>query len=306
MAKLSCEISGIALRNPLILASGILGVTKASLGFVVRNGAGAVTIKSISYEEREGHPGPNMIMYEGGMINAVGYSNPGVLNAAKEFTDLSSVGAPVIASIIGTEADDFVRVAEQLLPGDFAAVELPLSCPHTPGYGTMAGQQTPEATSKITKAVKAVTDLPIWVKLSPMSESIGEVAKAAEDAGASALTAVNTMGPGMIIDPATCKPVMGFGRGGVSGAALRPIAIQTVFDVYRAVKIPIVGTGGVETGRHAIEMLLAGASALGVGTAVLTRGVDAFQKIADELSELMDEYGYTSIKDIIGKAHEAV
>lgn len=306
MAELACEIAGIALRNPTILASGILGVTKASLGFVVRNGAGAVTIKSISEEEREGHPGPNMIAFEGGMLNAVGYSNPGVVNARTEFADLSGVGAPVIASVIGTEAKDFARVAEQLLPGQFAAVEIPLSCPHTPGYGTMAGQQTPEATFTITKAMRAATKLPLWVKLSPNSESIGEVARAAEAAGADAITAVNAMGPGTILDVATRAPMLGFGRGGVTGAALRPIAVQIVYDIYEAVKIPIIGVGGIASGRDAMEMMLAGAQVVGIGTAVLDRGVNVFATICDELSVLMDTYKYTTIKDIIGKAHATV
>lgn len=305
MADLAVDITGIRLKNPTILASGILGVTRASLGFVVRNGAGAVTIKSISSEERAGHPGPNLIRYEAGMLNAVGYSNPGVEEAAKEFADLSDVDAPVIASIIGTTAEDFVRVAEKLLPGQFAAVEIPLSCPHTPGFGTMAGQQTPEATYAITKAVCGATDLPVWVKLSPNSQSIGEVAKAAQEAGAAAITAVNTMGPGMILDPASRAPLLGFGRGGVSGAALRPIAVQAVYDIAEAVDLPIIGTGGVETGRDAYEMLLAGASAVGVGTAVLTRGVDAFRIIASELSELMDRLGNPRLSDIVRKAHAA-
>ena len=167
----------------------------------------------------------------------------------------------------------------------------------------MAGQQTPEATETITAAVRKTTKLPLWVKLAPGVESIVEVGKAAEAAGADALTAVNTMGPGMIIDPLSRAPVMGFGRGGISGAGLRPIAVQTVFDLYGAVNIPIIGTGGVETGRHAMEMLLAGASAVGVGTAVLTRGVDVFVKISEELSVLMDEFGYQTISDIVGKAH---
>lgn len=303
MADLACTLTGISLRNPTILASGILGVTKASLRSVGQHGAGAATIKSISREERTGHPGPNLITYEGGMLNAVGYSNPGVALAKEEFADLGDVGIPVIASVIGTTAEDFVSVAREFLPGQFVAVEIPLSCPHTPGFGTMAGQQTPEATYEITKAVKDATALPVWVKLSPNSENIGNVAKAAERAGADAITAVNTMGPGMIIDVATRTPVLGFGRGGVSGAALRPIAVQAVWDIYESVKIPIIGTGGVETGRDAMEMLLVGASAVGIGTGVLNRGVDVFRKVCDELTALMDQYGYATVADIVGKAH---
>ncbi|MDO8093269.1 MAG: dihydroorotate dehydrogenase, partial [Candidatus Brocadiales bacterium] len=268
------------------------------------NGAGAVTIKSVSMEAREGHKNPTVITFEGGMMNAVGYSNPGVEDAAKEFANLYDVGVPVIASVVGTEAKDFARVAERLLGNDFAAIEIPLSCPHTPGFGLLAGHGTPEATFKIVSAVRKVTVLPIFAKLSPNVLEIGRIAKAAEDAGANAITAVNTMGPGMIINIEAKRPVLDFKVGGISGPALRPVAVRCVYDIYETVKIPIIGVGGISTGQHALEMIMAGATAVGIGTAVYYRGINVFKIVCEEMAKWMAGNGYSSVSDIRGVAHD--
>ena len=298
------DLCGIKLRNPTILASGILGVSKASLANVARQGAGAVTIKSITKEPRTGHKNPIIITFEAGMLNAVGYSNPGLEEAKKEFSDLKDVPAPVIASIVAKDAEEYGFMVENFLTDEFAAVEIPLSCPHTPGFGTLAGHSTPEATFDITKAVKNKTKLPVFVKISPNVPAIGELAKAAEKAGADAITAVNTAGPGMVIDIKSAKPILSFKCGGVSGPALRPIAVRCVYDVYEAVKIPIIGTGGISNGRDAIEMIMAGATAVGIGSAIYYRGVDVFSKVSKEIEEFMKENNYKNIKEMIGAAHE--
>jgi len=300
---LGIELCGIRMNNPLILASGILGVTKASLGNVVRNGAGAVTIKSISRDPRKGHSNPIIITYEAGMMNAVGYSNPGIESAKEEFRDLSGVGAPVFASIIGKDPDEFAYMAKNFLTSGFAAVEVPLSCPHTPGFGTLAGQGTPEMTRKITEAVVKNTDLPVFIKVSPNTEALGEVAKAAEKGGASGITAVNTLGPGMVIDIRARQPILDFRVGGISGPALRPVAVRCVFDIYKAVKIPIIGLGGVTSGRDAIEMIMAGATAVGVGSAVHYRGIEVFRLICEEMEAIMEEEGIKDLSKIRGAAH---
>ena len=291
------------LGNPTILASGILGTTRPLLRRVARAGAGAVTIKSISEEPRGGHANPTVITFEAGMLNAVGYSNPGVEEALKEFADLSDVPAPVIASVIGSDADGFRRVAERMDSLPFAAMELPLSCPHTPGYGLLAGQGTPEATSAITSAVRGVTKKPVFVKLSPSIPALCDVARAAEDAGADAITAVNSMGPGMLINIAAREPILDFKVGGVTGPALRPVAIRCVYDIFEAVKIPIIGTGGISTGRHAIEMMMAGAAAVGIGSAVYRNGVDVFDRICREMLAWMETNGVESVEELIGAAH---
>ncbi|MFH1591656.1 MAG: dihydroorotate dehydrogenase [archaeon] len=301
MASIGVDFLGSKLKSPTVLASGILGVTTASMRLCVENGAGAVTMKSITREPRKGHAQPIVHQFPGGLLNAVGYSNPGYEAALEEFSGIGRLGVPVIGSIVAKDADEFAFLAEHFadkLP--FAALEIPLSCPHTPGFGTMAGQSTPEATLKITKAVKKKTKLPLIVKLSPNVQNIAGLAKAAETAGADAICAVNSMGPGMLIDISTGKRALGFGMGGVTGAALMPIALRTVYDISQAVKIPIIGTGGVATGEDAMQMLMAGATVVGVGTAVLDRGVEVFDRINEELAELMDIYGYNRIKDIIG------
>jgi dihydroorotate dehydrogenase (NAD+) catalytic subunit len=305
MADISLDFLGMKMKNPTILASGILGVTTASVKFCADNGAGAVTIKSITKEPRKGHNQPIVHVYEGGMLNAVGYSNPGYLDALDEFKDLKKVGAPVIGSIVAKDAEEFAFMTENFVKKlEFDALEIPLSCPHTPGFGTMAGHSSPEATYEITKAIKEKTKIPLIIKLSPNVNNIGAVAKAAQDAGADAICAVNTFGPGMLIDTKTGKKIMGFGMGGVSGEALKPVAIRTVYDIYDFVDIPIIGTGGVATGNDAIQMMMAGASAVGIGTAVYNRGADVFSKVSDEIKLFMEENGYTKIKQLKGIAHD--
>lgn len=315
--NLSTTICGIRLSNPTILPAGFLGTTKGIVARVSESGAGAVTIKSISADARDGHKNPTVLLFEGGMLNAVGYSNPGVAEAVREFSGLDMVAAPVIASIIGTDADDFLRVIDgfgEMLTSSgkrsstckrrvFDAVEIPLSCPHTPGFGTLAGQSTPEATSRIVSAVKKRIGLPLFVKLSPNVSDIGKLAKVAEYAGADAITAVNTMGPGMVINIDARRPVLDFKVGGVSGAALRPIAVKCVFDIFKAVKIPIVGVGGIATGRHAIEMAMAGASAVGVGTAIHDRGMGVFREICGEMEAWMSGNGIWDFSELVGAAH---
>ena len=300
---LETNFCGIKLRNPTILASGILGTSKELLARAANSGAGAVTIKSVSKVERAGHNNPTVITFEAGMMNAVGYSNAGLEKSKKEFSRLKDVNAPVIASIIGTTKDDFAYMAKNFLSNEFAAVEIPLSCPHTPGFGILAGQGTPEATYEITKAVKKNTKLPVIVKLSPIIGAIGEIAKAAEKAGADAINMGNTHGPGMIINIEAKKPVLAFKVGGVSGAAIRPISIRCVYDIYESVKIPIIGTGGIMNGKDAVEMLMAGATAVGIGPAIFYRGIDVFKKICNEMSDWMKKNGYKSVDEIVGAAH---
>jgi len=300
---LSVNLCGIRLENLTILASGIMGLSKASLDYVIKNGAGAVTIKSVSTNPRKGHSNPIIITFEAGMMNAVGYSNPGYKEALKEFKNMK-LSAPVIGSIVGQDAEEFAFLTENFIEKlDFDAVEIPLSCPHTPGYGTLAGHGTPEATYEITKAVREKTKLPIFVKVSPNIAAIGAVAKAAEKAGANAITAVNTMGPGMVINPETTQPVLDFKMGGISGPALKPVAVRCIYDIYKSVKIPIIGVGGVTTGRDAIEMIMAGATAVGVGSAIYYRGIDVFEKISNEIKEFMLANNYKEVKEMIGLAH---
>jgi dihydroorotate dehydrogenase (NAD+) catalytic subunit len=307
MADIGVSLCGIELRNPTILASGVLGISKDLIARVAQCGAGAAIIKSVSVEPRAGHHNPTVIAYEAGMLNAVGYSNPGVEESAREFCDIGALPVPVMASVVGREAEEFARAAARLMPCGFAGLEIPLSCPHTPGYGILAGHGTPEATEHITRAVRQATDRPLFVKLSPNVQGVGELALAALEGGADGVSAVNSLGPGMIINVETAEPVLDFKVGGVSGPALRPVAVRCVYDIATAMRqarreAPIIGIGGVANGRDAMEMIMAGATAVGVGTAVYHRGLEVFGAIAAELSALCDRLGFHSLDEARGAA----
>ncbi len=303
---LSIELFGCRLKNPTIMASGILGTTHDLLKTACQNGAGAVTIKSLSQEPRKGHANPTVLAFGPGMINAVGYSNPGIDNAGMEFTDLHAVGCPVIGSLIGTCVEEFAYVSSRMDKMGFAALEVPLSCPHTPGYGKLGNQDNPEDVFQTVTTICSNTSKPLFVKLPPAAstDNLVELAVAAKEAGAYGITASNTIGPGMIIDIDSGSPYLGFKIGGISGPALKPLAVATVFQLFEAVDMPIIGTGGVSSGRDAIEMIMAGATAVGIGTAVLTRGLSAFQDIVNEMAEILMERGVTSLSEIRGLAHK--
>lgn len=301
---LGTEIAGVRLKNPTVLAAGILGVTGASLVNVARNGAGAVTTKSIGLGKRDGHPNPVIVEFESGLMNAVGLSNPGVDEFLDEVRHAVKVaGVPVIASVFGRTAEEFGIVAGRISEAKPDLIELNISCPNVSDeLGRPFGAE-PGAAAKATESVKNSTKVPVIVKLTPNAADIAAVARAAEQAGADALSAINTLGPGMMIDIKAAKPVLANRRGGLSGPAIRPIAVRCVYDIYEAVGIPIVGMGGVTTGKDAVEMLMAGASAVGLGSAVHYRGIDVFRKVCDEIQEFMEQEGYPGIKSLIGRAH---
>ncbi|KKP59598.1 MAG: Dihydroorotate dehydrogenase [Candidatus Magasanikbacteria bacterium GW2011_GWC2_34_16] len=289
--------------NPIVLASGILGVTGASLNNVIKNGAGGVTVKSVSKEPRLGHPNPTMAGYEHFFINAVGLSNPGIENAIlelKKFKELSN--APLIGSIFAGTPEEFGWLAEKICEAPIDFLEIDISCPNVSReFGDPFAYSVP-AVEKITKAVKEKSTVPISVKLSPNAWNIDIIAKAAESSGADAITAVNTIS-GMTIDVRARRPVLHNKQGGVSGPALFPIALKCVYDIYRAVKIPIIGTGGVTTGENALAMIMAGATLVGVGSAVYFRGVEVFKHITEEMTKIMEEEGIKNLNEIRGCVH---
>jgi dihydroorotate dehydrogenase (NAD+) catalytic subunit len=308
MANLGCGSFGKKLKNPIVLASGVLGMTKASLERACEDGCGAVTTKSLSLEPRKGHEGPNIAETECGLLNAMGYPNPGIEEGLKEYSGWSREEALII-SIVGKDAGEFAQLAQRVEEADglgAAAIEAVLSCPHTPGYGTMAGQTTPESVKEITKAIKGKSKLPLIIKLSPSVPGEVAAAKAAEEAGADAINMGNSLGPGMKIDIKRRMPVLGFGMGGLSGPPIKPITVRCIYDISQAVEVPIIGTGGVNAGVDAIELMMAGASLVGVGTAVYYRGPEAFETIAREMGIWLDLNGCDDVNDIIGVVHEEV
>jgi len=313
MSLLDSRFFNKKVKNPLVLASGVLGVTKTSLETVCDNGCGIVTTKSLTPEARKGHDGPNIVETECGLLNAMGYPNPGIDEGLKEFSPWKRKDEALIVSIVGKDKAEFGMLAEKIETmrssksggGLFEAnaIEAVISCPHTPGYGMMAGQGTPECVCDIICAIKEKTKLPLIIKLSPSVPGEVKLAKSAEDAGADCINMGNSLGPGMKIDLARKRPILGFGMGGLSGPAIKPIAIRCVYDIYRAVKIPIIGTGGITNGTDAIEMMMAGASYVGVGTAVYFRGPKVFGIIASEMNDWMEKNGYSRLEKIVGAAH---
>lgn len=300
---LTVNISGLKLTNPTILASGILGLDIASLKRVADGGTGAVTMKSLTSQPRKGHNNPILVeAVEGGFLNAVGYANKGIDHGIKEFGSWREK-VPLIGSIVAAGVEEFEILTEKVQQIPIKALEISLSCPHTPGYGLMAGQGSPEATEKITKAVRKKTKLPLIIKISPSVPGIGLVAKAAESAGADCINMGNTLGPGMKIDIERGQPILDFKFGGMSGPAIKPIMILSVYDIYQSVKIPIIATGGITTGEDAIEAIMAGATAIGIGTGIFYRGISIFKKVCREMEKWMLNHHYKTISDIRGIAH---
>lgn len=303
-----CEIAGVKLKNPLILASGIIGTHASLLARAGRAGAGAVTTKSCGPVPRRGHVNPTVVDWGGGLINAVGLPNPGaeaelqVLREARAHLD--DIGVPLIASIFGGTAQEFGQVAALVTDADPDLIEVNMSCPNVGSeFGEPFSSSCASAVA-VTEVVRSATDIPIAVKLAPNVPNIAEIARGVVDAGADAITAINTM-PGMVIDIESGQPVLANKVGGISGPALKPIAVRCVYEIAQAVEVPIIGTGGVNTGADAIEMIMAGATAVGVGSAVYYRGVEAFGQILDEMMAWIAEHGYESLAQIRGLAHQA-
>ncbi len=302
---LGSELFGKRLKNPIILASGVLGMTKGSLEAVCDNGCGAVTSKSFTIEAREGHEGPNIVETECGLLNAMGYPNPGIDAGLDELSGWERDEALII-SIVGKDEKEFAELAkrvEEKNPGA-TAVEAVLSCPHTPGYGIMVGQSAPEKVSAITKSVKENTKLPVIIKLSPSAPGEATAALAAEEAGADAINMGNSLGPGMKIDIRRRRPILGYEVGGLSGPPIKPITVRCIYDIYKNVRIPILGCGGVNAGIDAVELMMAGARWIGVGTAVYYRGPEVFADIEREMKVWMELNDYSKVDELVGAAHE--
>jgi dihydroorotate dehydrogenase (NAD+) catalytic subunit len=303
--KLELDIIGLKLKNPTILASGFLGVSGKIMKRVAESGAGAVTTKSIGLETRIGHPNPSVIDFGFGIMNAIGLSNPGYKIFGDEIKIAKESGVPVIASIFGNNPEDFVTVAQGVEKYEPDAIELNISCPNLK-KGEILGEligKDPDLSYDVVKAVKENVKLPVITKLTPNVNDIRVIAKAIERAGTDAISAINTLGPGMLINIHVGRPVLANKFGGVSGPAIHPIAVKCVYDIYETVKVPIIGIGGISDGINAVEMMMAGASAIGIGSAIYYRGIDVFKKVSDEMIEFLDSHNYSNVKEIVGMAH---
>jgi dihydroorotate dehydrogenase (NAD+) catalytic subunit len=290
------------MRNPTMLAAGILGSTASSLNWAGRSGAGAVVTKSFGLYPNSGYANPTTIEVTGGVINAIGLSNPGVENFKEELLKLNK-SVPAIASLYGANPQEFSEIAAKV-EGLVDALELNVSCPHAMGGCGSAIGQDPDLTAEIVKSVKRSVKIPVFVKLTPNVTDIVEIAVHAEDAGADALTMINSLGPGMRIDIETGKPILKNKFGGLSGPAVKPVAIRCVYEVFDTVDIPIIGVGGIRDYKDVLEFLYAGASCIQIGTSIMYEGMEIFGNVINGLERFMDERGYGSVDELVGIAHK--
>ena len=303
MVDTKVRLSGLVLDNPIIPASGTFGFGTEFAELYDINILGSLSFKGTTVEERFGNPTPRIAECEGGMINAVGLQNPGLKTVCEhELPHLREIyKKPVIANISGFSLEEYVECARVMDKQDnVGIIEVNVSCPNVHGGGMSFGV-LPEAAAEVTKAVKAVTTKPVYIKLSPNVTDIVSIAVACEKAGADGLSLINTL-LAMRIDLKTRKPVIANKMGGFSGSAIFPVAVRMVYQVYEAVKIPIIGMGGVSSAEDAIEMMLAGASAVQVGAANL-KNPFACKEIIGDLPRAMEKYKIASLSEIIGGAH---
>jgi len=305
--RVAVSALNLTFPNPLVLASGVLGTEAALMERVARCGAGGITCKSVGPEPRAGHPNPTVLDWGPGLINAVGLANPGIVAEVAVLREtkarLAPLGVPLIASIFADTIEGFAKVAREISAAAPDVIEVNISCPNVAAEFGRPFALEPASAADVTRAVHAATALPISVKLSPNTPDLVAVARAVVEAGADALTAINTLGPGMVIDLESGQPILANRVGGLSGPAVRPIAVRCVYDLARAVDVPIIGTGGVCSGRDAIEMIMAGATLVGVGSAVYGRGPKVFRDIRREMESWMLEHGVGSLDKIRGCAH---
>lgn len=303
MVSLKTRLCGIELDNPLIPASGTFGFGYEFAEIYDINMLGSFSFKGTTKDPRFGNPTPRIAECERGMINSVGLQNPGVEKVIEnELPKLKKCFfKPVMANVSGFSVEEYVYTVERLDKEEqIGWFEVNVSCPNVHGGGMSFGT-SPEAASSVVRAVKAVTKKPVIVKLSPNVTDIVAIAKACEEAGADGISLINTL-LGMKIDLKSRKPVVANKMGGFSGPAIKPVAIRMVYQVYEAVKIPIVGGGGISTAEDVIEMMLAGASAVEIGAANLVDPM-ACPKIIEDLPRVMEKYGIENLEDIIGGAH---
>ncbi|MBD3227489.1 MAG: dihydroorotate dehydrogenase [Candidatus Lokiarchaeota archaeon] len=285
-----------------MLAAGILGISPSLLRRVYTSGAGAVVSKTIGLKPRSGNKNPVVVGTGCGLINAMGLPNPGIDKFIEELYDLDDIDLPILISIFGNDKEEFKMIAKKISDADIQVIkgiELNISCPHS--KVSQIGQD-PELTKDITKAVRNSTDLPILVKLTPNVTNISEIAKAAEKGGADAITAINTV-RAMAIDIETGYPILSNIYGGLSGPAIRPIAIRAVFDIYKTVNIPIIGVGGIQKWQDIIEFFYAGASAVQVGWGIVQHDLEFFQLILKDLISFLEKKKIINIGDLTGKTH---
>jgi dihydroorotate dehydrogenase (NAD+) catalytic subunit len=298
-ASLATNLGGLVMRNPVTVASGTFGVGREYGDFFDLARLGALTSKGVSLEPWDGNDTPRIAETPSGMLNSIGLQNPGVeAFCAKELPWLAAVDVPLIVNVSGHSEHEYAAVIERLeAETRVGAYEVNISCPNV-DCGGMAFGTSPSAAAAVTRACRAVTARPLIVKLTPNVTSIAEIARAIEAAGANALSLINTV-LGMAIDVRSRKPLLARGVGGLSGPAIRPIALRMVYEVHQAVQVPLLGMGGITTGEDAVAFLLAGATAVAVGTASFGDPLAAL-KVIDGITEYCTQQGVKDVRELVG------
>jgi dihydroorotate dehydrogenase (NAD+) catalytic subunit len=299
MADLSVNIGKLNLKNPVMTASGTFGYGVEFEDFVDLEQIGGIIVKGTTLQHREGNPYPRMAETPSGMLNAVGLQNKGVdYFVEKIYPQIKDINTNMIVNVSGSDIDSYVKTAERINELEkIPAIELNISCPNVK-QGGMAFGVTTEGAAEVVSAVRKVYDKTLIVKLSPNVTSIADIARAVEGAGADSVSLINTL-LGMAIDAEKRKPILSTITGGMSGAAVKPIALRMVWQVAKAVKIPVIGLGGIMNWRDAVEFLLAGATAIQIGTANFIDPAITV-KVAQGIDDYLNRHGFSSVKDIIG------
>ncbi|TDA32280.1 MAG: dihydroorotate dehydrogenase, partial [Hadesarchaea archaeon] len=298
MSSLTVRLGKLRLKNPTLLASGIL-CQGSLLRRALEEGAGGVVTKSLTLERREGYPTPVVVGVRGGLVNAVGLANQGAEEYLKRELPLAKKGGgPVIVSVAGGETGEFVRLASMAEEAGADAVELNLSCPHVRGHGLEIGKN-PKLVRRIVGETKGILSIPLYAKMG-YSDRLLASSLSAEEGGADGVVAINTL-PAMAVDVYTRRFILSHGMGGLSGPALHPVALRCVYELHRVLSVPVIGCGGVEDWKTAAEFILAGAKAVQVGSAVATRGLGVFSEICRGLSNYLKREGIESIDNLVGR-----
>ncbi len=301
MIDLRVKLPGLDLKNPIMPASGCFGFGREYAELYDLSILGSAMIKAVTREPREGNPMPRVAETPQGMLNAIGLMNPGIDHVEDELKWLAGYDLPIISNVAGYTEDDYLYVASRIQEApNVGALEINISCPNVK-RGGMAFGQDPEVARRLTERIKQVTDKPIYMKLSPNVADIKTMARAVEEGGADGITMINTL-TAMRIDLKTGRPLLANGTGGLSGPAIRPVAIRMIHEVYQTVKIPIIGMGGIASAEDVLEFLYAGASAVAIGTQNLVDPYICPQIIA-ELPHILKQYGFQSVKEAVGYSH---
>lgn len=299
MHGLETSIAGISLRNPFMNASGVFSSTASLLKRIAEAGAGAVVTKSLSLEPREGYPNPVLVELPFGYVNAIGLANPGLDAFAEELRGLGGLEVPVVFSVFGSDPEEFAEASFRAEELGARAIELNLSCPHAGGL--LAFSQDPKLAYDVVSRVRGSVSIPVFPKLSAEA-SLVEVARSVERAGADGVTAINSL-RALCIDVDLRCPRLSSVFGGLSGPAIKPVAVRCVYELYEELSVPIIGVGGVSSYEDAVEFLLAGASAVQVGSALAKRGPGLFKELVGGVMGYLERSGLSSVRDLVGLAH---